>query len=79
MDGGHAYPTSTYSPIRYYTLQIRPQCVKCNRFNGGAPKEFEEYLTRELGTEKVNWLKSLVMLNQLPETLKTIMKRLVKY
>ena len=58
MDGGHAYPTSTYSPIRYYTLQIRPQCVKCNRFNGGSPKEFEEYLIRELGTEKVNWLKS---------------------
>jgi len=58
MDGGHAYPTSTYSPIRYYTLQIRNQCVKCNRFNGGMASEFKEYLTLELGAEKVLWLES---------------------
>ncbi len=58
MDGGHCFPTSTYSPIRYYTLQIRPQCVKCNRFNGGSPKEFKVYLISELGSEKVEWLES---------------------
>ena len=58
MDGGHCFPTSTYSPIRYYTLQIRPQCVKCNRFNGGMPKEFKEYLIKDLGVKKVLWLES---------------------
>ena len=58
MDGGHAFPTSTYSPIRYYTLQIRPQCVKCNRFNGGQPKEYRAYLASELGEDKVRWLES---------------------
>ncbi len=58
MDGGHCFPTSTYSPIRYYTLQIRPQCVKDNRFNGGMPTEFKAYLVKELGKEKVEWLES---------------------
>ena len=58
MDGGHCFPTSTYSPIRYYTLQIRPQCVKDNRFNGGMPKEFKAYLIKELGSKKVEWLES---------------------
>lgn len=58
MDGGHYLPTSTYSPIRYYTLQIRPQCVTCNRYNGGMPKEYRPYLIKELGLEKVLWLES---------------------
>ena len=58
MDGGHCYPTSTYSPIRYYTLQIRPQCVPCNRYNGGMPKEYRIYLIGELGLKKVEWLES---------------------
>ena len=44
MDGGHAYPTSTYSPIRYYTLQIRPQCTPCNRWNNGMPREYVKEL-----------------------------------
>ena len=58
VDGGHGFPTSTYSGIRFYTTQIKPQCVRCNRHNSGMRAEFEAVLTKLYGQEKVDWLKS---------------------
>ncbi len=58
MDGGHWLPTSTYSPIRYNVCQINPQCKSCNRFNGGMPKEYREYMIEKVGLEKVLWFES---------------------
>jgi hypothetical protein len=58
FDGGHFLPTSQYRPIRYYTLQINPQCVNCNQYNGGRPKEYRDYMIERFGLEKVEWLES---------------------
>jgi len=58
VDGGHCFPTSTYSGIRFYTHQIFPQCVKCNRHNSGMRIEFESFLVELYGKEKVDWLRS---------------------
>lgn len=57
-DGGHCFSVGDYSAIRFYTPQINPQCVNCNRYNGGREKEYEVYLTANLGKSKVEWLKS---------------------
>lgn len=57
-DGGHCFPKSTYTAIRYYTLQINPQCVNCNRYNGGRPLEYEKYMRKRFGDEKYEWLSS---------------------
>ena len=58
IDGGHCFPTSTYSGIRFYTLQIRPQCVKCNRYNSGMRVEFENALIGLYGESKIEWLRT---------------------
>jgi hypothetical protein len=57
-DGGHFLPTSQYRPIRYYTLQINPQCITCNQYNGGMRAEYREYMIKRFGLEKVLWLES---------------------
>mgnify|MGYP000978942006 FL=1 len=58
FDGGHFLPTSKYPAIRYYTNQIFPQCVNCNRYNGGMPKEYRTYMIDRVGIKKVIWLES---------------------
>lgn len=58
MDGGHFLPTSSYRPIRYLTRQIKQQCVKCNRYNGGMRAEYREVMIKMYGTEYVEYLES---------------------
>lgn len=58
IDGGHGFPTSTYSGIRFYTLQILPQCVRCNRYNSGMRIEFKNKLISMYGEDKVEWFES---------------------
>lgn len=58
FDGGHFLPTSTYPKIRYNTLQINPQCVKCNRYNGGSFKEYRVYMIKRFGIKYVEKLES---------------------
>jgi len=58
MDGGHFLPTSTYGSIRFNTNQIFQQCKKCNRFNGGMPKEYRIFMIDRYGVEYVEKLES---------------------
>jgi len=58
MDGGHFLPTSGYSAIRYNTNQIHLQCKKCNRFNGGMPKEYRVFMIKKYGIKYVKNLES---------------------
>ena len=58
MDGGHFLPTSSYSAIRYNTNQIHLQCKKCNRFNGGMPKEYRIFMINRYGLQYVEKLEA---------------------
>ena len=58
FDGGHFLPTSGYSAIRYNTNQIHLQCKRCNRFNGGMPKEYRLFMINKYGLEYVEKLES---------------------
>jgi len=57
-DGGHFLPTSGYSAIRYNTNQIHQQCVKCNQYQGGMPKEYRLFMIEKYGTEYVENLEA---------------------
>jgi len=52
-DGGHFLPTSSYSAVRYNTNQIFQQCVKCNQYNGGMPKEYRNFMVNKYGESYV--------------------------
>lgn len=56
MDGGHFLPTSTHSAIRYNVNQIHQQCVKCNRYNFGMPKEYRLFMINKYSLEYVEML-----------------------
>lgn len=58
FDGGHFLPTSGYSAIRYNTNQIHLQCKRCNRFNGGMPKEYRLFMINRYGLEYVENLEA---------------------
>ena len=55
-DGGHFLPTSGYSAIRYNTNQLHQQCVCCNMFNGGRPKEYRIFMINKYGLKYVESL-----------------------
>ena len=84
-DGGHFLKKSNYPSIRYYTLQINPQCVTCNQYGDGMPVEYEEYMRVRFGDEKVNWLKSQLRVSRkysteyLERYLKIMGKRIKRY
>jgi len=57
VDGGHFLPTSTYPSIRYYSKQIKCQCIKCNQFQGGMPKEYDIKMRSIYGDDFVDNLR----------------------
>jgi len=57
-DGGHFLPKNNYSEIKLYTLQIHPQCVKCNQHNSGMRHEYKLFMISRYGEEKTEWLES---------------------
>ena len=58
VDGGHFLPTSTYPSIRYYSKQIKCQCINCNQYNGGKTVEYEAKMRLMYGDDFVNNLKN---------------------
>jgi hypothetical protein len=58
MDGGHAFPTSSYGSIRYYTTQINQQCYQCNRIHSGRYGEYRLILREIYGDEFVDYLEA---------------------
>ncbi len=58
VDGGHFLPKNNYSAIKLYTLQIHPQCVKCNQYNSGMRADYKVFMIGRYGLEKSEWLES---------------------
>ena len=57
IDGGHFLPTSTYPSIRYYSKQIKCQCIRCNQYNNGMPKEYDIKMRSIYGDDFVDNLR----------------------
>lgn len=58
VDGGHFLPTSTYPSIRYFSKQIKCQCIRCNQYSGGMPLEYEAKMRLMYGNDLVDSLKN---------------------
>ena len=58
VDGGHFLPTSSYPSIRYYSKQIKCQCINCNQYNNGKPLEYEAKMRLMYGDDFVDNLKN---------------------
>jgi hypothetical protein len=54
-DAGH-YISRTYSKVRFHLDNVHLQCVKCNRYAGGAPIPYRINLIKRIGEDKVKWL-----------------------
>lgn len=84
IDGGHFLPTSTYPSIRYFSKQIKCQCIRCNQFNGGMPLEYENKMRAMYGNNFVDKLKNEHRKNAnysveyMKKYIKTISKRIKK-
>lgn len=59
MDAGHYRSVGSASHLRFFTSQIRLQCVRCNRDLSGNAVEFRKGLVAERGAPWVEWLESL--------------------
>jgi hypothetical protein len=58
LNAGH-FLSRSYSPTKYDTRNVRPQCGSpCNKY-GGKPVEFERNLRLEIGDDHVEELKTL--------------------
>ena len=60
LHAGH-FLSRSYSPTKYDTRNVRPQCGSpCNKY-GGKPVEFERNLRLEIGDDQVEELKELAL------------------
>lgn len=58
MDAGHFRSVGSAPHLRFYTLQIAAQCVKCNRYLGGNAVEFRRGLVLRYGLAKIEAIES---------------------
>jgi endogenous inhibitor of DNA gyrase (YacG/DUF329 family) len=58
MDAGHYRSRGSASHLRFNTLNIHAQCVKCNRYHSGAVTDFRLGLIRKIGLDLVEALES---------------------
>lgn len=58
MDAGHYRSRGAASHLRFNTLNIHAQCVKCNRYHSGAVTDFRIGLIRKIGQDLVDKLES---------------------
>jgi hypothetical protein len=59
MDAGHWRSVGSAPHMRFYTTQIRLQCVRCNRHLSGAAVEFRRGLVELLGLERVEQIEAM--------------------
>jgi hypothetical protein len=55
-DAGHFLSSGSHSYTRYMEKNIHAQCVNCNQFNGGKPREYEIALRVKYGSSCVEAL-----------------------
>ena len=56
FDAGHFLTRGARSDIRFELTNIHKQCVSCNQYNGGRPKEYAEFIVKKYGREHLDWL-----------------------
>ena len=47
FDAGHFLTRGARSDIRFELTNIHKQCVSCNQYNGGRPKEYAEFIVKK--------------------------------
>lgn len=55
-DAGHYRSVGACPELRFSTLNVHRQCVKCNRNLSGNAVEYRIRLVRRIGADKVEWL-----------------------
>lgn len=58
-DAGHFRSVGSAPHLRYWTPQIKLQCIPCNRHKGGMALAFRQALVREHGSEWVERLEAM--------------------
>lgn len=59
LDAGHFRSVGSAPHLRYFTSQIKTQCIPCNRHKGGMALEFRRQLVAERGAEWVDDLEAM--------------------
>lgn len=59
FDAGHFRSVGSAPHLRFFTPQIRLQCVRCNRHLGGNAVEFRRGLVELIGLEKVEQIEAM--------------------
>lgn len=56
FDAGHFLTRAARPDIRFELTNIHKQCVSCNQYNGGRPKEYAEFIVKKYGKDHLEWL-----------------------
>lgn len=56
FDAGHFLTRGARPDVRFELTNIHKQCVACNQYNSGRPKEYAEFITRRYGAKHLEWL-----------------------
>lgn len=56
FDAGHFLTRGARPDIRFELTNIHKQCVSCNQYNGGRPKEYIDFIVKKYGQEHLDWL-----------------------
>jgi len=56
FDAGHYLTRGARPDVRFELTNISKQCVKCNLYDSGKPKEHAEYIARKYGEKHLEWL-----------------------
>jgi hypothetical protein len=81
-DAGHFFTRGARSDLRFELTNIHKQCVNCNQYNGGKPKEYADFIVLKYGREHLEWLECEVNHKPLKEQFPhwtDIEKEIVRY
>lgn len=56
FDAGHFLTRGARPDIRFELTNIHKQCVSCNQYNCGRPKEYAEFIVKKYGRKHLEWL-----------------------
>lgn len=82
FDAGHFLTRGARSDVRFELTNIHKQCVSCNQYNGGRPKEYAIFIEKKYGKEHLEWLECEVNHKSLKEQFphwSDIEKEIVRY
>ena len=55
-DAGHFFSRGARSDLSFVLKNIHKQCVACNQYGGGKPKEYTDFIISKYGQEHLDWL-----------------------